>query len=203
MNTPSVVVFDLGKVLVDFNYGLAIERVATASKKPLEHVSKVVGLTPLLFQLETGLITDEQFFAEIERETGFPHGFEQFSGMFADIFSEIEPMIALQAKLKNAGIPTWIFSNTNGIAVRHIQKRFPFFANFTGYVYSYEQGSMKPDAKIYEVIEQQTGHRGGDIVYLDDRAENIAAGAARGWRTILHSDPVETRQILLGMGLPV
>ncbi len=203
MTTPSVVVFDLGKVLVDFDYNIAIEKIARASGKTPAQVSHVVGLTPLLFKLETGLITDAQFHAEIQRETGFPHDIEQFSGMFADIFSEIEPMIAMQAKLKAAGIPTWIFSNTNGIAVRHIQKRFPFFANFTGYVYSYEQGSMKPDAKIYEVIEQKTGHRGGDIVYLDDRAENIAAGAARGWRTILHSDPVETRRLLQAMGLPV
>jgi len=34
------------------------------------------------------------------------------------------------------------------------------------------------------------------LIYLDDRAENIAAGAARGWRTILHPSPERTRQAL-------
>ncbi len=201
MTIPSVVVFDLGKVLVDFDYGMAAQKIARASNKSLAEIQTVVGLTPMLFRLETGLMTDEEFFLEIQKQTGFPGGFEEFCSLFGDIFWEIEPMIAMQAKLQSAGISTWIFSNTNGIAITHIKRRFPFFSNFTGYVYSYEVGAMKPDAKIYEVIEKQTGQRGPAIVYLDDREENIAAGAARGWQTILHHDPQETRRLLQAMGL--
>jgi HAD superfamily hydrolase (TIGR01509 family) len=52
---------------------------------------------------------------------------------------------------------------------------------------------MKPEAKIYEVLEKLAGRRGADIIYLDDRPENVAAGAARGWRTILHETPDKTR----------
>ncbi len=52
---------------------------------------------------------------------------------------------------------------------------------------------MKPDAKIYEALEKLAGRRGGDIVYLDDRPENVAAGAARGWRAILHESPEQSR----------
>jgi hypothetical protein len=29
-------------------------------------------------------------------------------------------------------------------------------------------------------------------VYIDDRLENIQAGAARGWRALLHADPAVT-----------
>jgi hypothetical protein len=39
------------------------------------------------------------------------------------------------------------------------------------------------------------------MIYLDDRAENIAAGAARGWRVILHESPEKTRQALAGFGV--
>ena len=77
-----------------------------------------------------------------------------FARVFADIFSEIKPMIAMQAALRAHGVPTYIFSNTNGIAVTHIRRNFPFFANFDGYIYSYEHGAMKPDARIYEVVER-------------------------------------------------
>jgi HAD superfamily hydrolase (TIGR01509 family) len=52
---------------------------------------------------------------------------------------------------------------------------------------------MKPEAKIYEVLEKLAGRRGADIVYLDDRPENVAAGVARGWRTVLHETPEKTR----------
>jgi FMN phosphatase YigB (HAD superfamily) len=45
------------------------------------------------------------------------------------------------------------------------------------------------------------GRRGGEIFYLDDRPENIAAGAARGWRTILHEAPEKTRAALESFGL--
>jgi len=55
---------------------------------------------------------------------------------------------------------------------------------------------MKPEAKIYEVLEKLAGRHGTDIVYLDDRPENVAGGAARGWRTILHETPEKTRAAL-------
>jgi HAD superfamily hydrolase (TIGR01509 family) len=60
---------------------------------------------------------------------------------------------------------------------------------------------MKPQPKIYEAMEQMAGRQGVDLVYLDDRAENIAAGAARGWRAILHESPEKSRQALAAMGL--
>jgi HAD superfamily hydrolase (TIGR01509 family) len=55
---------------------------------------------------------------------------------------------------------------------------------------------LKPDAKIYEALEKLTGRRGADIVYLDDRPENVAGGAAHGWRTILHETPEKSRAAL-------
>ena len=102
-------------------------------------------------------------------------------------------MIALHAELRRRGIPTYIFSNTNDLAVEHIRRNFPFFKNFDGYIYSYEVGAMKPDAKIYEALEKLAGRRGADIVYLDDRPENVAGGAARGWQAILHETPEKSR----------
>ena len=55
---------------------------------------------------------------------------------------------------------------------------------------------MKPDAKIYEAMEKLCGRSGADIIYLDDRLENVQAGLARGWQAILHESPKKTRAIL-------
>ena len=112
-------------------------------------------------------------------------------------------MTAMHAALRASGIPTCIFSNTNGVAVGHIRQRFPFFANFDHYILSYQVGAMKPDAKIYAAVERAVGQTGDAIVYLDDRAENVGGGLARGWRALLHETPEQTIQALRQMGLPV
>ena len=52
---------------------------------------------------------------------------------------------------------------------------------------------MKPEAGIYEIVEQVTRRRDTEILYLDDRPENIAAGAARGWQVILQESPEKSR----------
>jgi HAD superfamily hydrolase (TIGR01509 family) len=198
---PSVVVFDLGKVLLDFDYGIAAAKIAVKGKWSLDEVHRFIAQSPLLFRYETGLMTQDEFYDEICRSTGYCGDIEEFAGHFSDIFSPIAPMVALQAQLRKRGVPTYIFSNTNDLAIGHIRKNFPFFANFDGYVLSYEHGAMKPDDKIYEVVEKMAGKRGPDILYLDDRSENIEAGARRGWQTILQESPEKTLKLVRATGL--
>lgn len=201
MKNPEVVVFDLGKVLVDFDYSIAARKFSAGSKITPDAIRSFIDHSPLLYRFETGLMSKEEFYKEICAGTGYSGTFEEFCDIFADIFSPIEEMIQMQARLQSRGVPTYIFSNTNELAVRWIKQRFPFFANFTGYVYSYEHGSMKPDEKIYKVVEQMTGKSGSQIVYLDDRAENVAGGAARGWHAILHQNAHESRKKIEAFGL--
>jgi 2-haloacid dehalogenase len=203
MIRPEVVVFDLGKVLVDFDYGIATAKIAPLSRFTLQEVRTLLDHSPLLYRFETGLLTNEQFYGEVCAACEYSGTLGEFCDCFADIFSEIKPMTAMQAALRAHGVPTYIFSNTNGIAVPHVRKNFPFFANFDGYIYSYEHGAMKPDPKIYEVVEQISGCRGSQIVYLDDRVENFEAGCDRGWRALLHKTAEETIPALRQMGLPV
>jgi putative hydrolase of the HAD superfamily len=191
-----VIVFDLGKVLVDFYYSIAARKIAARSTKPPENLEKFLGHSPALIQFETGLLTRKQFFEEIRDATGFLGSLEEFSAYFADIFSPIAPMVELHAELRRRGFQTFIFSNTNDLAIEHVRRNFPFFKNFDGYIFSYEVKAMKPDAPIYEDMEKLCGRSGGNIIYLDDRLENVEAGAERGWRAILHQTPEKTRAAL-------
>ena len=63
--------------------------------------------------------------------------------------------------------------------------------------------SFKPDPEIYAAAEDITQLAGGDLVFIDDRPENAAAAAARGWHAIHHTSPEETLRQLGGLGLPV
>jgi HAD superfamily hydrolase (TIGR01509 family) len=193
--TP-IVVFDLGKVLVDFDYSIAAQKVAARSSHRIENLNDVLGGSPLLVRFETGLLTKQQFFSEIQHLTGFNGHADEFANYFADIFFPMDPMIDLHAGLRKKKIPTYIFSNTNELAVGHIRRKFPFFGNFDGYILSYEIGSMKPHAKIYEALETMSGRKGPEIFYIDDRLENVQAAAARGWQVVLHESVEKTRPVL-------
>jgi FMN phosphatase YigB (HAD superfamily) len=196
MNDSPVIIFDLGKVLVDFDYSIAAKKIAARSEKSPDDLHAFLGSSPLLVEYESGRLTREQFYSAIQSVIGFRGDLAEFGGYFADIFSEMPGTIALHAELRRRGFKTFIFSNTNDLAIEHVRRNFPFFKNFDGYIFSHEVGGMKPQPEIYEAMEAMTGRRGADLIYLDDRAENIAAGAARGWRTILHESPEKTRRAL-------
>jgi HAD superfamily hydrolase (TIGR01509 family) len=196
MKPEKIVVFDLGKVLVDFDYSIAIPRIVAHSTLTLAGIKIFFFHSHLLVDYESGRLTRLEFFEQARQATGFRGTMEEFGEFFADIFTAIPPMIEIHAELHRRGVPTYIFSNTNDLAIEHVRRSFPFFRDFDGYIFSYEVKAMKPDAKMYEALEKLARRRGADIVYLDDRPENVAAGAARGWRTILHETPEKTRAVL-------
>lgn len=191
--TIRTIVFDLGKVLVDFDYSIAVRRLAARARMTVEQFAEYITHAPLLLHYESGRLTTDQFFRQICTVTGFCGTVDEFAVAFGDIFSPIQPMIDLHAELQKRGYATYILSNTNELAVRHIRTAFPFFRNFDGYVLSYELGSMKPEPAIYEALEQRAQAAGQEILYLDDRAENVEAAAARGWHIILHEEPEKSR----------
>lgn len=196
MNNSPLFIFDLGKVLVDFDYSIAERKIAARSSQALKELHAFLGSSPLLVDYESGRLTRPKFYEAVRDAIGFRGDLAEFSAYFADIFAEMPDTIALHAELRQRGFKTYIFSNTNDLAIEHVRRNFPFFKNFDGYIFSHEVGAMKPDALIYEAMEKMCGRRGADLIYIDDRAENIAAGAARGWRTILHESPEKTRQLL-------
>ena len=194
MTRPAAVIFDLGKVLVDFDYSIAGRRIAASSRMSADQVQAFIDHTPMLCRFETGQIDREEFFTQVQAATGFAGTLEEFSEYFANIFTPIEPMVQFHEHLRSRGAPTFIFSNTNELAVGHIRRNFPFFNRFDGYILSYEHRAMKPDPALYEVVEATTGCRAAELFYIDDRPENIAAAAARGWQAVLHQDPAQTQK---------
>ena len=198
-----MVVFDLGKVLLDFDYSIAARSLAPRCNATVDRARFFIDQSPVLHAYETGKLSTREFFGEICQATGFKGTPDEFAASFADIFTPIPRMIELHAALRRARIPTYIFSNTNDLAVSHVRQRYPFFADFDGYILSYERGFMKPHAAIYAFVEQETKRSGADIIYLDDRAENVEAGVKRGWRAILHESPEQSWAACKQLGLPL
>ncbi len=140
MSAAPIFIFDLGKVLVDFNYAIAARKIAGRSRRAPADLHAFLGASPLLGEYESGNLNREQFFHSIRSQIDFLGDLEEFGGYFADIFCEIPAMTQLHSELRLRGHKSYIFSNTNDLAVEHIRRNFPFFQNFDGYVFSLQGG---------------------------------------------------------------
>lgn len=198
---PKAVVFDLGKVLLDFDYGIAIRQLVPRMRLDQAGLHALINQSPLLHDYETGLMSTPDFFNRVREASGYAGTIEEFAATFGDIFAEIAPMVELHAALHRRGVPTYILSNTNELAIRHVRQRFPFFVRFTGHVLSYEHRSMKPAPRLYEVVEEWSGAAGPELVYFDDRPENVENAVARGWLGCVHHDAQASRRFLEATGL--
>jgi len=191
---PTAVVFDLGKVLVDFDYRIAARRLGVAPDALSFNM-------PLLVEYELGRLTTAQFYTALARELGYAGSLAEFTIAFADVFTVIPEMVALHADLRRRRVPLFLFSNTNEIAVAHVRARFNFYPEFDGYILSYEHNGMKPEPPLYAIVEHRAQRSGAELLYIDDRPENVATGQARGWQTICHQHPTETIAAVRAAGL--
>jgi putative hydrolase of the HAD superfamily len=73
---------------------------------------------------------------------------------------------------------------------RHVTKSFPGLSTFEYLIYSCDYGSIKPELPIYRKCLELLKAAPQDILYLDDRAENVEAAARLGINSVLF-DTVE------------
>lgn len=108
---PQAIVFDLGKVLVDFDYGITIRRLHAKSRISAAELRQLIDQSPLLYRFETGLLTATEFFTAVREATGYTGDFAEFCDCFSDIFTPIDAMIDLHARLRSRACPP-TFSRT-------------------------------------------------------------------------------------------
>ena len=92
--------------------------------------------------------------------------------------------------LHHEGFPLTLLSNMPLELSRHVTKSFPSLSTFEYLIYSCDYGSIKPDLAIYRNCLELLKAAPQDILYLDDRAENVEAAARLGMNSVLF-DTVE------------
>ncbi|MEM8736134.1 MAG: HAD family phosphatase [Planctomycetota bacterium] len=188
MNPSRFVYFDLGMVLVEFDHTIGIRQLAAVTGATETDAQRVVFESGLQNEYETGLVTSEQFAAQINGELGSHATTSAIIESLSAIFTLNEPILPVLESVRASGLPMGILSNTcqghwEWIAKQNLPVPGDWF-EFA--VLSYEAKSMKPDAGIYEVSESRCHCAGSNIFFTDDRKENIQAANARGWSTHLY-----------------
>ena len=195
-----LVAWDLGNVLVAFDPQEVIRQVARHSEGGIEAVTHFVMKSPWLERYERGQISTEEIFQRFQKECGYRGTLTELAEDLTGHFSEIRPMVRLLRWLKGQGYRCCAFSNTNPLAIERI-RQFSFWPEFDFAVLSYEHGAMKPEPRLYEVVEDQGHCQGSQILYFDDRPENVATGRQRGWIAIHHQNIEGTFHQLRQLGL--
>lgn len=179
---PLAHLFDIGNVILTFDFPIGVGRVAPLCSLSPESISTAVDA--LKDGLESGAMGTDDFIREATRRIGFRGSAEDFRTAFQDIFTPNEPMVGLITELAEAGAPLYLLSNTNGIHVPWFTSEYRVFDLFSGAVYSHEAGVMKPDRRIFEIAIRKFDLVPGETVYIDDLAANVDAAAALGFRAI-------------------
>src|SRR5947207_9064485 len=71
MKAVKAVVFDLGKVLVDFDYGIAGRKLAARATMAAAELGRFLVHVPLIVEYETGLLSSQQFYERVRAASGF------------------------------------------------------------------------------------------------------------------------------------
>ena len=95
----------------------------------------------------------------------------------------IEGSIALLRALRAKGVPVFALTNFGADSFDEALPKLDFLNEFDRLYVSGRMGVTKPDPQIYAMVEADCGIAPDRLLFVDDKAENIAAAARRGWRT--------------------
>lgn len=174
--------FDIGNVIIAFDFSKAARKIEPLSDKSAEEILALA--TTLTTPLETGEITPDEFYEGTTELIGYRGERDFMARAFEDIFELNEPIVQFINQQKGAGKVLHLLSNTNGIHVPFFERTYEVFDHFEGRIYSHEVGVMKPDPKIFEIVKTRLPLNPATTLYIDDRADNCSAGREAGFITI-------------------
>lgn len=177
------VFFDLGRVLIDFDFEPAFRRLARhcpCTPRQIENYFLESGLEVLY---DGGKISTAAFCRQVRRALGHRLDHGSFRRIWNDIFTPKPAMIRLALRLKKAGYRLALVSNTNAMHYAHLLRRYPFLRRFDARVPSFRVRVRKPDPRIYRRALALCRVRPEEVFYIDDRRDLTEAASSLGIRS--------------------
>ncbi|MBX3563326.1 MAG: HAD family phosphatase [Sphingomonas sp.] len=199
---PKAVIFDVGKVLFDWEPRYLYERLI-GDDRALEAFLANVVTRDWHFQHDAG-----RPFAETSAEliAQFPEHADLIRA-WGPRFNEtirnpIPGMAEIVAELDAAGVPLFAITNFSGEFWRPFAAAHrDLFDRFQGIVVSGDEKLMKPDPAIYRLALDRFGLEPGEAVFVDDNLANVTAASALGIHAVLFTCAAGFRDSLVRFGL--
>jgi putative hydrolase of the HAD superfamily len=208
------IVFDLGNVLIDLDndfYGKGWP--AGINEKELASFKQWVAEEGLWLKYEKGELSTDAFLKAIveQLQLQLPQQAQDYSlhsrkkqvtKYWNRILLGIQPKRFDLLEQLQQRFPLYVLSNTNDLHIEWVRKHVaelgvPDFETrfFEQIFYSYEVGAVKPEPAIYAAAEGGIDHPASQILFIDDRPENIDAAHARGWQAVLLPPEVDVELV--------
>ena len=200
MTKINAVIFDIGNVLIEWQPERFFDSVIGAERRRAMFAE--IDLHGINDRVDRG----ENFYDTIVEAAKDNPDWHDEVMMWHDRWIEmaapaIDRSVRLLRALKAAEVPVFALSNF-GIQTFDIAKpAYPFLTEFDRSYISGHMGVIKPDADIYQMLEDDCGLDPTTLLFTDDRIDNIAAARARGWQTHVFTGAEGWADCLVAAGL--
>jgi putative hydrolase of the HAD superfamily len=184
----SVIVFDLGNVLIPFDYDIFSGKLDEIKPGLGKHfVDTYYANYHIHRSFESGKMTDGEFIDKMLEILEHRIDGKTFCNYFSAIFTDNKEVISLLPVLKK-NYKLMLLSNTNSIHKKYCWEHYEFLKDFDELILSHIVGAVKPDVKIYRAVENASGVLPEEHIFIDDIEEYVNAAKSLGWDGIHFSD---------------
>lgn len=177
----SAIVFDLGQVILPFDYKGFIEKVNRHKPGIGEQFAESYKQNYNIHRdFEKGLISEEVFITQMLGYLENVIDGETFCKYWSDIFTPEEQVISLLPLLKE-NYKLYLISNTNSIHKKYGYQGYEFLKQFDKLILSHEVKFIKPEEEIYREVEKASGFPSEEHIFIDDILEYVDAAKNIGW----------------------
>jgi glucose-1-phosphatase len=179
------IIFDLGKVLIPFDFSRGYKGMEELSGLPAAEIRTRIASTDLVHRLECGLIEPAAFVRQLSALLGCEVGYDRFAEIWSSIFlpGTLLPDSLIEALHRKYRM--LVLSNTNAIHFEMVREHYPILRHFDHYTLSHEVQAMKPDPRIYRAVLAEARCLPGECFYTDDIADYVEAAKGHGIDAVL------------------
>jgi putative hydrolase of the HAD superfamily len=182
MTKPELIIFDLGRVLVDFDFRKVIRNLKLHSPLTEKQIHRYFTKTPLWDAFERGTIEPKDFFQKLTKDLRLKNlSFKDFKPLWNSIFTAMPETVSILKKLRGR-YRLALLSNVNVLHWNHIKKNHDFMEWFDHPIASYAVGQRKPDLDIFRTALKRAGVSPDQAVFIDDLKPHILAARTLGIR---------------------
>jgi epoxide hydrolase-like predicted phosphatase len=199
--TITAAIFDWGGVLID-----------SPAQGLLALFAQELGVTPealntafmpFVEAFQKGHIPEHDLWGGVCGALGVarPYDPSLWEHTFGKVYAPKEEMFALASLLKERGYRVGLLSNTESPTVRFFHQQG--YTQFDATVFSCEEGTCKPEPRIYEIALERLGVEPPEAVFVDDRADFIEGAQRLGMHAIRFESPEQVKGALVALSIPI
>jgi len=175
--------FDLGRVLFDFDYSLALEKIKDKLGVSPNYVIDALFFDDFALDFEKGIISGYDFYLKFKENFKAKISYSEFIDNWCRIFSPNKEVIELVRRLRLL-YPVYLISNINELHFNYLYQQWKeIFLLFDKLFLSFKIKAVKPEKRIYEELFKE-GFLPEEIIYIDDRQDLIEEGRRLGLKCI-------------------